>query len=42
MNERVIVSMTSYPTRITNETHKMYLNMLRQPVVNVIKDKENV
>lgn len=26
----------------TSETHKMYLNMLRQPVVNVIKDKENV
>lgn len=24
----------------TNETHKMYLNMLRQPVMNVIKDKE--
>ena len=26
----------------TSETHKMYLNMLRQPVVNLIKDKENV
>jgi hypothetical protein len=26
----------------TSETHKMYLNMLRQPVVNVIKDKEKV
>ena len=24
----------------TNETHKMYLNMLRQQVMNVIKDKE--